>query len=114
MRMITSARGFGSRASGGALPVSVVLMRVPSGAYFVISGSRAIHEVWEPRGSSQIGLTFFRSGARGLHVPTRLPREPAEQEARKRRAKERPRVACCEELGRPSHVRCVDAAPHPE
>src|SRR5438034_6557033 len=28
----------------------------------------------------------------------RLPPEPAKREARKRRANERPRVACCEEL----------------
>ena len=45
-------------------------------------------------------LTFFRSVARGLHVPATLPREPTKHEARKRRANERPRVACCEELGR--------------
>lgn len=44
-------------------------------------------------------LTFFRSAARGLHVPTKLTREPTEHEARKRRANERPRVGCCEELG---------------
>ena len=43
--------------------------------------------------------TFFRSGARGLHVPARLPTAPTEREARKRRTNERPRVACCEELG---------------
>ena len=29
--------------------------------------------------------TFFRSAARGLHVPTKLTREGAEHEARKRR-----------------------------
>src|SRR5436190_661593 len=46
--------------------------------------------------------TFFRSGARGLHVPIELPPEPVKREARKRRANERPRVACCEELGRDS------------
>src|SRR5436853_5940939 len=44
-------------------------------------------------------LTFFRSAARGLHVPTRLAREPTKHEARKRRASVRPRVGCCEELG---------------
>jgi len=42
--------------------------------------------------------TFFRSAARGLHVPTRLTREATKHEARKRRASERPRVGCCEEL----------------
>src|SRR5205085_11467145 len=46
-----------------------------------------------------VALTFFRSGARGLHVPARLTAEPTKHEARKRRANERPRVACCEELG---------------
>ena len=45
------------------------------------------------------GLTFFRSGARGLRVPASLPPELAKHEARERRANERPRVACCEELG---------------
>jgi len=30
--------------------------------------------------------TFFRSAARGLHVPATLTREPAKHEARKRRA----------------------------
>jgi hypothetical protein len=43
--------------------------------------------------------TFFRSAARGLHVPTTLTREPTKHEARKRRASARPRVGCCEELG---------------
>ena len=43
--------------------------------------------------------TVFRSGARGLHVPTTLTREPGEHEARKRRANERPRVACTVLLG---------------
>src|SRR6266850_3590222 len=47
-----------------------------------------------------VRLTFFRSGARGLHAPTTLPPEPTKHEARKRRASERPRVGCCEELGR--------------
>src|SRR5689334_5320890 len=42
--------------------------------------------------------TFFRSAARGPHVPARLTPEPAKHEARKRRASERPRVGCCEEL----------------
>src|ERR1051326_3636094 len=42
--------------------------------------------------------TFFRSAARGLHVPAKLTPEPAKREARKRRASERPRVGCCEEL----------------
>src|SRR5437763_3874198 len=45
--------------------------------------------------------TFFRSAARGLHMPARLTPEPAKHEARKRRASERPRVGCCsEELAR--------------
>jgi hypothetical protein len=44
------------------------------------------------------GLTFFRSADRGLHMPTRLTGEAAKHEARKRRASERPRVGCCEEL----------------
>jgi hypothetical protein len=43
-------------------------------------------------------LTFFRSAARGLHVPAMLTAEPTKHEARKRRANERPRVGCCEEL----------------
>ncbi len=42
--------------------------------------------------------TFFRSGARGLHVPAGLAPEATKHEARKRRTNERPRVACCEEL----------------
>src|SRR5689334_10173615 len=45
--------------------------------------------------------TFFRSAARGPHVPARLTPEPAKHEARKRRASERPRVGCCEEFGGP-------------
>ena len=49
-----------------------------------------------------VGPTFFRSGARGRHVPARLTTDATKHEARKRRANERPRVACCEELaGRP-------------
>ena len=51
------------------------------------------------------GLTFFRSAARGLHVPATLTPEPAKHEARKRRATERPRVGCCEELGRGGEFR---------
>src|SRR5437588_11149023 len=46
-----------------------------------------------------VGPTFLRSGARGLKVRAKLPPEPTKHEARKRRASERPRVACCEELG---------------
>jgi hypothetical protein len=38
--------------------------------------------MWRPR----IGLTFFRSAARGLHLPDRLTPESAEHEARKRQA----------------------------
>src|SRR5438105_9905979 len=44
-------------------------------------------------------LTFFRSGAACLHVPTRLIPEPAKHEAARRRASERHAVGCCEELG---------------
>jgi len=51
-----------------------------------------------------VRLTFFRSAARGLHVPTKLTPEFAKREARKRRASERPRVGCCEELCRPLRV----------
>ena len=54
--------------------------------------------MWKRR--KLIGLTFFRSAARGLHVPTRLTPESTKHEARKRRASKRPRVGCCEELGR--------------
>jgi len=46
-----------------------------------------------------VQLTFFRSAARGLHLPARLTRQPAKYKARTRRASERPRVGCCEELG---------------
>jgi hypothetical protein len=45
------------------------------------------------------GPTFFRSAARGLHVPAKLTPKHTKHEARKRRASERPRVGCCEELG---------------
>jgi len=45
------------------------------------------------------GLTFFRSAARGHHVPAKLTPKATKREARKRRANERPRVGCCEELG---------------
>src|ERR1041385_5444828 len=44
--------------------------------------------------------TFFRSAARGLHVPTKLTPEPTKREARKRRANERHVVGCREELAR--------------
>ncbi len=44
-------------------------------------------------------LTFFRSAAACLHVPTRLTRDSAKYEPRKRRANERHAVGCCEELG---------------
>src|SRR5437016_6700131 len=44
--------------------------------------------------------TFFRSAARGLHVPAKLPPDLTKREARKRRTNERPRVGCREELGR--------------
>src|SRR5438045_867691 len=43
--------------------------------------------------------SFFRSAATCLHVPVRLTRGPAKDEARKRRANERHVVGCCEELG---------------
>src|SRR4051812_9375917 len=46
-----------------------------------------------------IGLTFFRSAAACLHVPTRLTPEPTKHEGRKPRASERHAVGCCEELG---------------
>src|SRR5947208_4155548 len=49
---------------------------------------------------AMVGPTFFRSAARGLHVPAKLTPAPAKHEARKRRASERPRVGCCEELAR--------------
>ena len=42
--------------------------------------------------------TFFHSADRGLHVQAKLTPEPTKREARKRRANERPRVGCCEEL----------------
>ena len=45
-----------------------------------------------------VGLTFFRSAARGLYVPGKLTPESTKREARKRRPNERPRVACCEEF----------------
>src|ERR671919_67149 len=48
---------------------------------------------------AKVRLTFFRSAARGLHVPATLTPEIAKRKARKRRASERPRVGCCEELG---------------
>src|SRR5205814_744574 len=37
---------------------------------------------------------------RGLHVPTTLTPEPTKHEGLQPRASERPRVGCCEELGR--------------
>src|ERR1041385_1136169 len=58
-----------------------------------------------PRYAGFARLTFFRSAARGLHVPASLTLEPTKHEARKRRASERPRVGCCEELGRSRIVR---------
>ena len=52
-----------------------------------------------------VGPTFFRSAACGLSHAGRATRSVAQNEARKRRASERPRVGCCEELaGRP--LRC--------
>ena len=44
------------------------------------------------------GPTFFRSAARGLHVPAKLTSEPTKREGLQPRANERPRVGCCEEL----------------
>ena len=44
------------------------------------------------------GPTFFRSADRGLHLLAKLRRDSTKHEARKRRASERPRVGCCEEL----------------
>ena len=52
-----------------------------------------------------VRLTFFRSAARGLHVPATLTAELAKHKARKRRANERPRVGCCEELARGGYSR---------
>src|SRR5947209_18986041 len=49
----------------------------------------------------RVRLTFFRSAARGLHVPAKLTHVSTKREARKRRASKRPRVGCCEELGGP-------------
>ena len=46
-----------------------------------------------------VRLTFFRSAARGLHTPAARRAASRKNEARKRRASERPRVGCCEELG---------------
>jgi hypothetical protein len=51
------------------------------------------------RGPRMDGLTFFRSAARGLQVPTTLTPETTEHEGLQPRANERPRVGCCEELG---------------
>src|ERR1051325_2049193 len=48
--------------------------------------------------ASVVVPTFFRSAARGLHAPGDLTPELTKHEARKRRADERPRVGCCEEL----------------
>src|SRR5437016_6997608 len=45
-----------------------------------------------------VGITFFRSAARGLHLPARLTRESTKREGLQPRANERPRVGCCEEL----------------
>src|SRR5437763_16780016 len=50
------------------------------------------------------GLTFFRSAARGLHMPATLTPESAKHEGLQPRASERPRVGCCEELAGPSHL----------
>jgi|ERR1041385_4756227 hypothetical protein len=61
--------------------------------------NRTVPVTWYRPITELRGLTFFRSAARGLHVPTELTREPTKREARKRRANERPRVGCCEELG---------------
>ena len=55
---------------------------------------------WVDIAKASIGLTFFRSAAHGLHVPTDVTRDATKHEARKRRASERPRVGCCEELAR--------------
>jgi hypothetical protein len=54
--------------------------------------------------------TFFRSAARGLHVPAELTREATEREPRKRRANERHVVGCCEELAGSCHVRVIARA----
>ncbi len=44
-------------------------------------------------------LTFFRSAAACLHLPTRLTPESAKHEGRKPRTSERHAVGCSEELG---------------
>src|ERR671928_132179 len=69
--------------------------RDSDGPTFFRSPARGPHGNWYSG-----GLTFFRSAARGHHVPADLTRESTKHEARKRRASERPRVGCCEELGR--------------
>ena len=46
--------------------------------------------------------SFFRSAARGLTARGSRRVSVAQNEARKRRASERPRVGCCEELAGPS------------
>src|SRR5262245_6512358 len=66
--------------------------RVAIGVRQIANGPRS------HRYSLPVWLTFFRSAARGLHVAAELTREPTRREARKRRASERPRVGCCEEL----------------
>src|ERR1051325_3907840 len=55
---------------------------------------------WAHQARACIRLTYFRSAARGLHVPPKLTPEPTKHAARKRWANERPRVGCCEELAR--------------
>src|SRR5947207_11724543 len=52
--------------------------------------------------TESVGPTFFRSAARGLTARGSRRVSVAQNEARKRRANERPRVGCCEELARPS------------
>src|SRR5437588_9780055 len=42
--------------------------------------TRTLYQIFQPLASD--GLTFFRSAARGLHVPTRLTPEPTQNEAR--------------------------------
>ena len=52
----------------------------------------------------------FAQPLAAFRVPTGLTPKSAKHEARKRRANERPRVGCCEELGRRMHAIAEDVA----
>ncbi len=69
--------------------------------------SRSTAEAREASGPC-VRPTFFRSADRGLHEPAELTPEPTKHEPRKRRASERPRVGCCEELGAGPAARDVE------